>query len=350
MLELDGRLSIGASPSQAAQMAARQEGENWRNRGYDVVYHDLPCPVQGAWAVKEHRCRWGIFWESVEGRLKRHCFDRYGIRIKELPEQELFTNRRGFVEEKSLPGESWARQTAKEGVFGLRLRRPKVCVEGTQPLKGALEQVLKVSGCCRVEERWSAGVAAFWLERGGFYLMARDERGAVVDSGQLLGVVTLIEMENGGRRVALPSWSSVAPRLVAAGYRGEVLDVEEPEGRALYGGLPWLREGSAAAVRIVSRMAASGQSLEKLVANTPRFQQWKRESRLEWDRDRVLENLRGYGRLRSEGTGFQLRVGQNWLHVRPIRAGWVQVVAEGADLEAAEELCDICLGRLTGRE
>ena len=177
--------------------------------------------------------------------------------------------------------------------------------------------------------------------------MARDERGAVVDSGPLLGVLTLIEMENGGKKVALPPQCGIAPRLVAAGHGGQVLEWGESGWYELYAALPWMRDGSSAAVRICARMAASGQSLEKLVAATPRLQQWKRECRMEWNRERVLERLSAQGKTRVEAQGIRLHAGQSWVHLRPTRDGRVQLLAEGADMEAAEELCDLCVRRLT---
>lgn len=349
MWELDGRVSIGSSPTGKAEMLAQREGERWARRGYDVQMHNLPCPVQGGWAVKESRCRWGIFWEDRETKCKRYCFDRQGIQIPEIPEDELFTNCRGTVERKTLSEELWADETARESLFGLRLHRPKVSVEGEKEQKQALTQVLKRAGC-RVEERWRPGICSFWLERGGFSLMARDERGAVVDSGQLLGVVTLIEMENGGRKVALPPRCGVAPRLVAAGHGGQVLEWGESGWHELYANLPWMRDGVSAAVRICARMAASGQSLEKLVSATPRFQQWKRECRTQWDHDRVLAQLNTGGKARMDGQGIQLHVGQSWVHIGPARDGRIQLLAEGPDMEAAEELCDLCVRRLTQEE
>lgn len=346
MWELDGRISIGSSPTAKARAQAEEEGERWAKRGYDVLLHDLPCPVQGGWAVKEHRCRWGIFWEDGERKGKRYCFDRQGVRISEIPEDGLVTNRSGIVERKALSAERWSDAAAKESLFGLRLRRPGVSVEGEAPEKQVLTQVLKRAGC-RVEERWRPGIGSFWLERGGFSLMARDERGAVVDAGQLFGVVTLIEMENGGRKVALPPRCGMVPRLVAAGHAGQVLEWGESGWYELYAAMPWLREGSGAAVRICARMAASGQTLEKLVAGTPRFQQWKRECRMEWNRERVLERLNTQGRTRVEAQGIRLHAGQSWVHVRPVKDGWIQLLAEGPDMEAAEELCDLCVRRLT---
>lgn len=331
-------------------MQAEQEGERWAKRGYDVLLHNLPCAVQGGWAVKEHRCRWGVFWEEDEERkLRRYCFDRQGVRIPETLEDELFTKRSGIVERKSLSSERWADAAARGSLFGLRLRRPGISVEGENIRKQVLTQVLKRAGC-RVEERWRPGICSFWLERGGFSLMARDERGVVVDSGQLFGVVTLIEMENGGRKVALPPQCGVAPRLVAAGHGGRVLEWGESGWYELYAALPWLREGSSAAVRIWTRMAASGQSLEKLVAGTPRFQQWKRECRGQWDQERILARLNTQGRTRVEVQGLQLHTGQSWVHVRPGKNGRIQLLAEGPDMEAAEELCDLCVRRLTREE
>lgn len=349
-MERKSTVVLGSSPSPMARGKLGREVKLWTNRGWNVVCHDLTCPVQGGWAVQELQGVCGVFWGEEAGKLRRYCFDRQGVRKTALPQEMESGGVEGKAEYRTLSPRRWAEETARMARFGLRLRRRTVAVEGEYPLRQGLEQVLRAAGC-RLEPRWRPGIPAFGMEQGGFLLTARDERGAVVDSGQLLAVLTLIEMEQGGGVVALPPWTSVSAKLVAAGFRGRVLELDRDGkwGWERYAALPWLREAPSGAARILARMACSGQSLESLVAKTPRFQVWKREIPLHWERERVLKRLEEQGKIQPEGDGFQLHVGQAWLHVRPLNDWRVQVMAEGPDLEAAEELCDLCLRRL-GRE
>lgn len=100
-------------------------------------------------------------------------------------------------------------------------------------------------------------------------------------------------MENGGGKVAVPAGASAAVELVAAGCGGTVLrlDRDGDQARELYAAQPWLRQAPAAAVRVCSRMAVSGQKLEVLAAKTPRFSAWRREVSLASDRGRVMQAL-----------------------------------------------------------
>lgn len=350
MASMERNLILGSSPSPMARAKLAREVNVWTRKGYDVVCHNLPCPVQGAWAVKALNGWGGMFWGEEQGQLKRYCFDCRGVRIQQLLKEENQAGNNGTAEYQSLSPERWAKETAAQARFGLRLRRVRVAVEGDYPLRQALAAACRAAGG-QVEHRWRPGIPAFRMDRGGFCLTARDERGAEVDSGQLLAVLTLIEMEQGSGSVALPPWSSQSARLVAAGFRGEVLELDQDGTQAAdcYAAQPWLREAPSAAVRILFRMAASGQHLEDLVAKTPRFQTWKREAPLIWEREAVFARLREQGTLKAAGEGFRMHIGQTWLHVRPLGDWRVQVMAEGPDLELAEELCDLCVRRLEKR-
>ena len=138
------------------------------------------------------------------------------------------------------------------------------------PEDRCLRAALSALGC-KLEPAWRPGIPAFHASRGGFTLTAQDERGAVVDPGQLLAVLTLIEMENGAGKAAVPAGASAAVELVAAGYGGTVLrlDRDGDQARALYAAQPWLRQAPSAAVRLCSRMAVSGQSLSLIHISEP---------------------------------------------------------------------------------
>ena len=168
------------------------------------------------------------------------------------------------------------------------------------------------------------------------------------DSGQLLTLVTLIEMENGSGKVAVPAGATAAVDLVAAGYGGRVLRLERdgPQAQTLYAQRPWLWAAPSAAARICARMGVSGQRLETLISKTPRFCAWKREVPLTAQRAQVMEALaRSCGRP-LRGEGLRLRTGGGWVWLAPLaRRSALRVVAEGPDLELAAELCDFYAGQ-----
>jgi mannose-1-phosphate guanylyltransferase/phosphomannomutase len=229
------------------------------------------------------------------------------------------------------------------------LKRVTVAVEGEEPENRALRQALAALGC-HLEAQWRPGIPAFQSSHGGFRLTARDERGTLLDSGQLLALVCLIEMENGGGRVAVPPGSSAAVELVAAGYGGTVfrLDRDGPSARQLYANLPWLREAPSAAIRICSRMGASGQTLAGLISKTPRFSVWKREVPLTADRGQVMQVLARTQNRQPRGEGLRLHTGGGWVYLAPLtRRAALRVMAEGPDLELAAELCDFYAGQVS---
>ena len=158
------------------------------------------------------------------------------------------------------------------------MRSITVAVPGSAPADRAIRQALSSLGCT-VLDRWRKGVPAFSGLHGGLYLSAQDESGTLLDPGQLLTLVCLIEMEDGGGRVAVPDGASAAVDLVAAGFHGTALRLgrDGEQALSLYAALPWLRDAAFAAARICSRMGSSGEKLEALMSKTPRFSSWKRE-------------------------------------------------------------------------
>jgi len=241
---------------------------------------------------------------------------------------------------------NWAEQVAREAALGRpRLRRVTAAVGEETPEDRAIAAVLRAAGC-KVEPRWRRGIPAFSGSRGGERLAAQDEKGALLDSGQLLAILTLIEMENGGGKVAVPSGTTAAVDLVAAGYDGCVLwlDRDGREAQELYESMPWLWYAPSAAVRICHRMGVSAQSLEALGQKTPRFQSWKREVPILSDQREVLEAL--LGRPTGAVEGARLRTDKGWVYLYPLPGrSALRVVAEGTDLELAAELCDFYAGR-----
>ena len=161
-------------------------------------------------------------------------------------------------------------------------------------------------------------------------------------------MTALIEMENGGGKLAVPSGATAAVDLVAAGYSAQVLRLERDgqKARELYRALPWLRDAAFAAARIAARMGVTGEKLEGLAARTPRFSAWKREVPLQSGRGQVMQALlRETGSRPDGGEGLRVRRGGGWVYLKPmVRRPALRVLAEGPDMETAAELCDFFAG------
>ena len=360
ILGAEGRVGVGCSPTPGAGMLARAAAVGAAAAGSEVLTHSLTSPVQGAGAAAFHRLPVSLFVEESGGAIFLHLFDRDGLPLGRARERKLEHallqgevrrtrgDKVGRLRLLDMSQEQWARHVVEEA--GLRrpaLRRLTVAVGDASPEDRALGSALSALGC-KLEKEWRPGLVAFHARRGGFSLTAQDERGAVVDAGQLLGVLALIEMENGTGKVAVPAGASAAVELVAAGYGGTVLrlDRDGDQASALYAAQPWLRQAPAAAVRVCARMAVSGQKLEALVAKTPRFSSWRREVPLTADRGQVMQALARESARQPAGEGLRLRTGSGWVYLTPIaRRSALRVIAEGPDLELAAELCDFYAGR-----
>ena len=348
-------VGLGCTPSPGARMLIRAAAAGVSAAGGGVLFHNLESPVQGAWAARRAGLAVSLFVEEDGGRVYLRLFDRQGLPLERDRERRLEramlqgefpsvrAGRVGEINRLELTQSQWASETASEAALGRpALRRITAAVGRDTPADRTLREALAALGC-RLVDQWRPGIPAFSASRGGFRLTAQDEKGALLDSGQLLTLLTLIEMENGSGRVAVPDGASAAVDLVAAGYSGRVLrlDRDGPEARTLYADQPWLWSAPSAAVRICSRMGMSGQKLEALMSKTPRFSAWTREVPLASGRERVMQALARERGCTAEGRGLRLRTGDGWVHLTPlVRRSSLRVAAEGPDLELAAELCD----------
>lgn len=355
-----GPVGLGCSPTPGAGMLARAAAAGAAAAGGEVLIHGLGSPVQGAGAAVIHQIPTSLFVEESGGTVYLHFFDKDGLPLGRARERKLEQallqgelrrvrgGQVGRIRQLELTSEEWAGRTVDRAkLHRPSLRRLTAAVGEDTPEDRALRAALSALGC-RLEKEWRSGIIAFRAGHGGFTLTAQDERGTVLDGGQLLTLLALIEMENGGGKVAVPAGASAAVELVAAGYGGTVLrlDRDGDQARELYAAQPWLRQAPAAAVRICSRMAVSGQKLEALAAKAPRFSAWRREVSLSSDRGRVMQALAREHARTPSGEGLRMRTGNGWVYLTPMaRRSALRIVAEGPDLELAAELCDFYAGR-----
>lgn len=356
ILGAEGQVGLGRSGGAAADMLARAAGSGIAAAGGTAVWHTMECAAQAGWLAQKERLPISLFVEQEGERICLHFFDRSGLTLEEnraraleyaLEQKEYRyadTLRVGGRRDLETTSADYARDAARRGALFRTLRRaPEVAVTGNSPADRAIRTALEELGC-KVSSRWRKGIPAFSGSRGGFRLTAQDESGAILPARQLLTMVALVELENGEGRLAVPAQTSAALELVAAGFGKRVLRLGKDGERArqTYGELPWLRDATFAAVRLCARMGASGERLEQLNAKIPRFCVWRREVPLAADWNEIIRRLADEVREPALiGTGVRLQTGGGWVYLMPVeyRAA-LKIVAEGADMDLAAELCD----------
>lgn len=359
-LGAEGRAALGHDGGVGARMLAQAAASGVTAAGGIALSHDLATPAQGAWLAQNYGLSVSLFIQQEGERVFLHFFGRDGLSLGRGRERKLehalrqgvvprmSAGRIGETDHLQVSSSDWAADVVRRArLKGPFPRQLTVAVPGDRPEERGLRTCLSLLGC-RVTDHWERGVPAFGAEHGGFYLTAQDERGALLEPEQLLPLLCLIEMENGGGKVAVPDGASAAADLVAVGFGGQCLRLgrDGQRARELYASLPWLWDASFAAVRILSRMALAGEKLEGLMAKTPRFAARKREVPLTADRARVMWELAREHRGRLEGDGLRLRTGNGWVYLSPLaRRQALRVVAESPDMELAAELCDLYVGR-----
>ena len=357
----EGKVALGHGGGVGARMLAQAAAGGITASGAVVLHHSLETPAQGAWLAQHYQIPMSLFIEQQGERVFLHFFGRDGLALGRGRERRLeyalhqsgqLPVRAGGVgetEQAQVGMGDYCTDAVRRARLSRRgLRTVTVAVSGDQPEERALKQCLSLLGC-RVVGEWRKGIPEFGASRGGFRLMARDERGSILEPEQLLPLLCLLEMEHGGGKVAVPDGASAAVDLVAAGFGGACLRLgrDGRKAKSLYAALPWLWDAAFAAVRILSRMSATGESLEGLMAKTPRFSVRKREIPLTHDRARVMQELEKEQRRELVGDGVRIRAVNGWVYMAPLaRRQALRVVAESQDMELAAELCDFYAGRV----
>ena len=360
LLGEEGRAAVGWHGGPGAEMLAQAALSGITAAGGTGLTHSMQCAAQAAWLAERKEIPASLFVEQMGERLFLHLFGADGLPLGGQRERALEhaltlgefrrtgAGRVGRIVRLEMGPSAYAADAARRAVFcPTPVRRLTAAVPGDSPADQAIRRVLHLLGWS-VEHRWEPGIPAFAGGHGGFELEARDETGALLDPGQMLALTALIEMENGGGKLAVPSGATAAVDLVAAGYSAQVLRLERDgqKARELYRALPWLRDAAFAAARIAARIGVTGEKLEGLAARTPRFSAWKREVPLQSGRGQIMQALlRETGSRPDGGEGLRVRRGGGWVYLKPMaRRPALRVLAEGPDMETAAELCDFFAG------
>lgn len=358
----EGKVALGCFGGAGAQMLLRAAASGITAGGGIALYHDMECAAQAAWLAESYQMPVSLFIEQEGERIYLHLFDSWGLPLGRGRERKLehamlrgerpraSAREVGRCERLPVGKGDYARDAARRsGLHRTSLRTIRVAVPGNTGADRAMRMVLEELGC-QVTDQWRRGIPAFMAGYGGLRLSARDESGALLSSQQMLAMVALVEMENGGGRLAVPDDATAAVDLVAAGFDKQVLRLgrDGERARQLYRSLPWLRDAAFAAARLCARMAVTGEKLERLNAKTPHFTSWKREVPLSRDRGEIMRELAAQaGKDALAGEGLRLRSRGGWVYVVPLsRRAALKVVAEGPDLEMAAELCDFYAGQV----
>ena len=358
----EGKVALGCFGGPGAQMLLRSAVSGITAGGGTALYHGMECAAQTAWLGESYQMPVSLFIEQDGERVYLHLFDSWGLPLVRGRERKLEHallqgggagvegTKIGRCEHLPTTMGDYARDAARRASLRRgKIRTVRVAVMGEEPENRAMRMVLEELGC-QVSGQWRQGVPAFTASHGGLRLSARDESGAMLSPQQLLAMVALVEMENGGGRLAVPDDASAAVELIAAGFDREVLRIGKggDEARKLYRTLPWLRDAAFAAARLCARMAVTGERLEQLAAKTPRLVSWKREVPLSRDRGEVMRELAiQAGKDALAGEGLRLRSRGGWIYLAPLaRRSALKVVVEGPDLELAAELCDFYAGQV----
>ncbi len=359
-----GEVLLGYTGGNGARILSQACASGVGSAGGEVAFHRLQSPAQSGWLAGERKAAAALFVEQEGERCYLHLVGEEGLPLHTSVLRELerglalgdiprvSAEGMGGVTALSVSEREYVRSIASRApLYRILLHPVTLGVVGESAGDQALRHAL-VSMGCTVLRGWRQGIPTLSTCHGGTRLVARDEEGTEVDRGQLLGLITLIEMENGDRRVAVPPAHSSVVELVARGFGGEALRLgrDGREAEALYGKLPWLRDGAFAGARIASRMAVTGERLRDMLQKIPRLSVHRKEVPLSAGRGQVMEKLMGEENLRNDGgEGVRIHSRGGWVYLAPLsRRAALQVVAEGADMELSAELCDQFATRIRG--
>lgn len=234
--------------------------------------------------------------------------------------------------------------------MGMEKASVKLSVLGDTPESRTLCKILTAFGCELVEA--SYGVPVLDLYNGGTRLRAKDENGNEVKWEHIICIMTLIEMEFGSGRVAVPFEAPKVIDEIVGKYGNKALRVgRDSEALEMYVSQPWLRDGVFAAVRLVAAMAMSKNSFMDLAHKVPNFSTTTREVVLNGKRGEIMRKLSNSCEFsRDGGPGLWYSSEAGCARVRPVvdREALI-ITAECASMEAAEEMCG-CIRDIIERE
>lgn len=362
LLGSEGRVALGWTGGEAAALLGRAAACGVTAAGGEAVLCDAPCVSAGAWLGRYYGFPATLFVHQDGDTAEVRLFGEKGLPLARSRQRKLEgallrgegsrvpAGRVGRFRQLSGVAMGYAGEIARESrLSSMPLRPLAVQVEKGEGANTALAAALTALGC-QVSRGAGRGKPTFSVDWGGFRLTAWDEEGRRMGPDRLLVLLTRIEMENGSRSAALPSWAPAAAEEVAEKLGGRLLRLgrDGAEAQRLWEEQVWMWDGVAAACRICGRMGLTGESLAHLDSGLPRFATVRGEVPLRSGRGRVMgAALENSPRIRREGEGARIPAGDGWVYLVPSsRRSALRIIAEAADMETAEELCRVYEERL----
>ncbi len=226
----------------------------------------------------------------------------------------------------------------------------KLSISGDEPESKTLRRILADFGCEITEIGY--GIPMLELYDGGKKLRAKDENSNKVSWEDVLCILTLIEIELGSGKIAVPFEAPKAIDEICDGHDIKAMRVgREPEAKDVYVDQPWLHDGVFAAIRIAAAMEMSGSSLMNIAHKIPSFSTATREVILNSNRGEVMRKLASSGEFsRDGGPGLWYSTEGGCARVCPMTDREALIVmAESVSTEAAEELCGCIRDMIEGK-
>ncbi len=227
-------------------------------------------------------------------------------------------------------------RTAPAGLLGKQAR-----------VQCANDRITMLLGDCLGRLECKEGDMVLHVNRHGTKLSVSTPETGLVEFDRLLAVCTLYELQS-GHDVALPY---DAPRLlntIAQGYERKVLrylispaDNSDARARTVSASQLWVRDGLFMAVKLLAIMKERGLSLSQLLSELPDFSVARQVVEVDILPSRLADFFSSQGEeVTNAEEGITLSRGDGSLLITPSHSGRkLRLVAEAANMEAAQELC-----------
>lgn len=226
---------------------------------------------------------------------------------------------------------------APTGLSGMGVRVSSADREIRHLLTGVLARLGCSGDGLRVHVAASGGAASFF-----------DENGEYIDAPRTLALGSIVAFEN-GEDVALPFDAPRAMDALARRYGRRVLrylgspaDSADSEARSLAANQTWVRDGLENAVRILAYLKKNSLALTDFSKRAPTISVAVRSVELRGNPGRLLRNISqgGMDCLHSPMEGVLIMKDAGSVLLSPMKSGaGLRILAEAADMEAAQELC-----------